>query len=99
MRPVAVPFRLYFGIDFAAGAAGIGRLYHGLEIRCQDAEQGCIRYQRDLARDTNFDTNGGVLRGSGGVFSPMKSTLYHRQTPLKNCMVMLAVEIKGLTYQ
>lgn len=35
MRPVAVPFRRCFGIDFARRAARIGRLYHGLESRRQ----------------------------------------------------------------
>lgn len=33
MRPVAVPFRLCFGIDLPARAAWIGRLCHGLENR------------------------------------------------------------------
>lgn len=38
MRPVAVPFRLVFEIDFDAGAAWAGRLYHVLEIRWQGAK-------------------------------------------------------------
>ena len=33
MRLIAVPFRVCFGIDLGAGAAWIGRLYHGLENR------------------------------------------------------------------
>ena len=51
---------------------------------------GISACRQEVAADTNSDTTDVESRGVGGVFGPMQSTLCHRQTPLKNRMVMLA---------